>query len=428
MGPRAKHRRHDLDWMRVLAFTGVFFYHCARFFNSRDWHIKNAETSPLVDATTGFFEVWGIPLLFFISGGSVLFALRSSGAVRFLRDRTWRLLVPLTFGILVLAPPQIYLERLTHGEFQGSLPQFLPLYFRDWRILDGNFAWSGIHLWYLEDLFLFTLVLLPLFAALKGSPGRRICRALGHASARPGMIFLWALPLSLPLLAFDPLGCMNNGLSEDVARLVIYPLFMLYGFLVFSGGRIQQAIVRQRAVALVVAVALTLFTPSISKLPGLDSNILIFTLVMILAASLAWSWILTFLGYGMCYLNHRSLQLSYANEALLPFYVLHQPVILVLGYFIIPLALPILVKYLMIAALAFGITMALVEFGVRRIELLRCIFGLRARRQPTPITDTEAEPLERTFPGQERPMNLQVVSREGRKDGSEWRPEFHSRI
>lgn len=413
MRPRKDHRRHDLDWMRVLAFTGVFFYHCACFFHSGDWHIKNAETSPLVDAITGVFEVWGIPLLFVISGGSVFFALRSNGAVRFLRDRAWRLLAPLAFGILVLAPPQIYLEQLTHGEFQGSLLQFLPRYFRDWRIRDGNFAWSGVHLWYLEDLFLFTLMLLPLFAALKGSPGRRIRRALGHATARPGMIFLWALPLSLPLLAFDPLGCIRNGLSEDVVRLVIYPLFVLYGFLVFSDGRIQQAIVRQRAAALLVAVALTLCTPSISRLPGLYSNILIFTLVMILAASLAWSWILVFLGYGMCYLNNCPPQLSYANEALLPFYILHQPVILALGYFIIPLALPIAVKYLMIASLAFGITMALVEFGVLRIELLRLIFGLKARRQTSPETHPETRPLEQTYPGRERPINIEVVSREG---------------
>jgi glucan biosynthesis protein C len=413
MDTGTSHRRHDLDWMRVLAFTGIFFYHCTRFFNSSYWHIKNAETSTLLDAITSVFEVWGIPLLFVISGGSIVFALRPGGAVRFLRDRAWRLLVPLILGILVLAPPQIYLERLTHSEFHGSLLQFLPLYFRDWHIWGGNFAWSGVHLWYLEDLFLFTLVLLPLFAVISNYIGRGLPRDLSRFSSRPGVIFLWALPLAIPLIVFDPLGCIRPGLAEDVARLVIYPPFLLYGFLVFSNNMIQRAIVRQRAVALVVAVVLTLTAPTISSLPALDSNVGAFMLVMILAALLAWSWVLAILGYGICYLNTPSRLLSYANETVLPFYILHQPVILALGYFIIPLPLSILAKYLLIAPLAFGITLALYEFGVRRNERLRPVFGMKARKQPSLSVDLGTQALGRAYPEQGRSVNMQVISREG---------------
>jgi hypothetical protein len=72
--------------------------------------------------------------------------------------------------------------------------------------------------------------------------------------------------------------------------------------------------------------------------------------------------------------------LAYANEAVLPFYILHQPVILLIGYFVIPLALPIAVKYLLIAPLAFGITVGLYEFGVRRWNPIRRVFGLKARQ------------------------------------------------
>jgi glucan biosynthesis protein C len=387
MDRRTTHRRHDLDWMRVLAFTGVFFYHCARFFNSSDWHIKDPETSVLVDTITSIFEVWGIPLLFVISGGSVFFALRRSEAIRFLQDRALRLLVPLALGILVLAPPQIYLDRLTHHAFQGSFLQFLPLYFQDWHTWDGNFAWSGVHLWYLEDLLLFTIVLLPLFVALKGDNGRRFTNFLGHLSARPGVIFLLAFPLALPLIVFDPLGCIKPGLSEDLARLVVYPSFLLYGFLVFSNDQIQRAIIRQRMLALVMAVALTITTPTFSSLPGLDSNPLIFALVMLLAALLAWSSILAVLGYGMRYLNTSHSLLQYANEAVLPIYILHQPVILILGYFFIPLPLPILVKYMIIAPMALGITLALYELGIRRIELARRVLGLKPRKPSSDLLD-----------------------------------------
>src|SRR3989304_5505024 len=128
---RAAPRLHYLDWLRVLAFGAVFLYHCGRFFDSSDWHIKNSQASPLVDTLKGIFDLWGMPLIFMISGASIFFALRPGGALRFLRDRVWRLLVPLAFGILVLAPPQIYLTRLTHREFQANFPEFMPHYFQD---------------------------------------------------------------------------------------------------------------------------------------------------------------------------------------------------------------------------------------------------------------------------------------------------------
>jgi hypothetical protein len=72
--------------------------------------------------------------------------------------------------------------------------------------------------------------------------------------------------------------------------------------------------------------------------------------------------------------------LAYANEAVLPFYILHQPVILIVGYFIIPLALPLAFKYLTIAPLAFVIVLGIYEYGIRRWNLVRQVFGLKARK------------------------------------------------
>lgn len=105
---------------------------------------------------------------------------------------------------------------------------------------------------------------------------------------------------------------------------------------------------------------------------------------------LIWSSILAILGHGMRYLTASRRLLSYANEAVLPFYILHQPVILILGYFIIPLRLSILAKYLIIAPLAFGITLALYEFGVRRINPVRRVFGLKPRKPAMPVADLAA--------------------------------------
>src|SRR3990172_3515800 len=392
METKSVKRRYDLDWLRSLAFTAVFFYHSSRFFDESWWHIKNSTTSPLVDTLKGIFDLWGMPLIFMISGASIFFALRPGGAISFLRDRVWRLLVPLAFGIVVLGPPQVYLTRLTHGEFQGSFLEFLPLYFRDWRIWGGNFAWSGVHLWYLEYLFLFTLVLLPLFAALKSPTGQRMTGFLARLSARPGAIFLWVLPGALLIILVDPYGLMGPAPTEDVARLLMSP-FVIYGFLMFSDLRIQQAIIRQRRIALVLALGLILAMPIITGLLEEDPSFLIFALGMMLGGVLMWSCILAVLGYGMRYLTANHRLLAYANEGVLPFYILHQPVILILGYFIIPLSLSILAKYLIIAPLAFGITLGLYEYGIRRVNPVRRVFGLKPRKPALPVVDLVAQPL-----------------------------------
>ena len=384
-------RRYDLDWLRVLAFSGVFFYHCSRFFNSAGWHMKNAETSGIIDIFTGVFDLFGMPLIFAISGASIFFALRPGGASRFLRERGLRLLVPMVLGILVLAPPQVYLDRLSHGEFSGTFFEFIPHYFQF-----ANFAWTGVHLWYLEYLFVFTLVLTPFFIWLKRTTGQRALQYLSQFSTQTGAIFLWVVPSALVAIVVDPFGVMRPALSEALLRLVMYPLCLIYGYLIFADNNIQQAIIRQRRYALIMAMVGTiislLITVGISEW-GWEFSLLTFVLVMTLASLLIWSYILTAFGYGMRYLNVNRRPLTYANEAVLPFYILHQPVILILGYFIIPLPLPILAKYLLITPLAFGITLGIYEYGVRRVNLLRQIFGLKARKQETPAANLATQPF-----------------------------------
>jgi len=381
MDTKSIQRRYDLDWMRVIAFSGVFFYHCARFFNSSDWTIKNSETSPLIDIFTSIFDLWGMALIFAISGASIFFALHPQGTVRFLFQRALRLLAPLGVGILVLAPPQMYLDRLTHGKFTGTFIQFIPHFFQP-----ANFAWTGVHLWYLEYLFIFTLVLSPLFIWLKRPSGQNAIRWISRFSKRNGAIFLWAFPTALVAIAVDPFGIMRPSLSEAFLRLVMFPLPLIYGYLIFADDGIQQAIIRVRRVSLVLSLGLSMVALLIRIAMtewGWKLSMPAFILVTALASLLIWSYVLAAFGYGMRYLTRSNRLLSYANEAVLPFYILHQPVILILGYFIIPLTVPIVGKYLMITPLAFFITIGLYEFGIRRNNFLRRAFGLKPR---SPVT------------------------------------------
>ncbi len=384
-------RRSDLDWLRVLAFSGVFLYHCSRFFNTPGWNIKNAETSPVIDIITGIFDLWGMPLIFAISGASVFFALRPGGAIRFLRERSLRLLAPMAIGILVLAPPQVYLNRLTHDEFHGTFFEFMPHYFTS-----TNFAWFGEHLWYLEYLFLFTLVFAPLFVWLKRPSGQKLIEYLSRFSTQAGAIYLWVIPVASVLIAVDPFGMLRPSPSEEFVRLVIFPLPLIYGYLIYSNDAIQQAVIRQRRLSLILALVLSIFSVPISlgfSEWGWKMSLPMFTLIMTLVGLLILTYILAAFGYGMRYLTVKNRFLTYANEAVLPIYILHQPVILILGFFIIPLPLPILAKYLLIMPLAFVITLGMYEFGVRRVNLMRTVFGLKAPKREIQAANLVIHPV-----------------------------------
>jgi len=92
-----------------------------------------------------------------------------------------------------------------------------------------------------------------------------------------------------------------------------------------------------------------------------------------------WSWLLVVFGFGMQHLSFNTPFLKYANEAVLPFYILHQTVIVFLGFFILGWAIPDLLKFIVILLASFAVVMLIYEFLVRRFNLLRFLFGMKLR-------------------------------------------------
>jgi glucan biosynthesis protein C len=372
-------RRYDLDWLRVLAILTVFIYHSCRFFNLGDWHVKNATTYVGVSLGLSFGELWMMPLIFLISGASVFYAIGKGGPGRFIQDKVLRLLVPLLVGAFSHASLQVYLERLTHGQFHGSYWAFLPHYFDGWYMEggSGNFAWMGMHLWYLLVLFVFSLVLAPLFYWLKGGFGGRVLRGLGDFLALPGAVYLFALPTILMENLLDPGGPQPGGWS-----MLQYLWFFLAGFVLISHQRLGQRIVQMRWVSLALGLALVVGSLVFSN--EIDAH----------GDLCSWCWILAILGFGMRHLTRNTPFLKYANQAVLPFYILHQTVLLGVGYFVVGWAIPDLLKYVLITASSFPIILVLYEFLVRRSNLLRVLFGMKPLRRaaqpagPSPLPQT----------------------------------------
>ena len=146
-------RLHYLDWLRVLAIVGVFFFHAVHPFDVFPWEIKNAEQSTLVTAIIVFLAPWGMPLFFFLSGGGTWFALRRRTGRQYAIERVKRLLIPFIVGCLLFSPIQLYFQWLHQsqtGAFAGTLWEFFLR--RQIELTPRVFGWAGYHLWFLGFL------------------------------------------------------------------------------------------------------------------------------------------------------------------------------------------------------------------------------------------------------------------------------------
>lgn len=376
-------RLYYVDWLRVLAMGVIFLYHSNRAFDFNGWHIKNAElglgSAILQEGVNQFI----MPLFFVFSGAAVFYSLKRRTARGFIGERTLRIAVPwVVLGMFVLGPPQVYLERIFNHQFSGSFLAFLPHYFDGLYGFGGNFAWMGIHLWYLMQLFLLSLIALPLFVAFRPGNSRPLLRA-GKALENPVVLLLLSLPLGLAALATDALdmGSIRDMGSWDIFS---YLLFFVYGYLVFSRPQIQATVERHKLKFLIVAVVLTgvylFFRFQTNVEAGGQPPMIYFIWSYALRGFCGWCWVMAIVGFGRRCLNFNSSRLSYANEAVLPFHILHQAIILAIGFFVIQPGLGILPKYLIIAATSFVGIMATYELLVRRVDALRILFGMKARR------------------------------------------------
>ena len=385
--PGTSLRRYDLDWLRVYVIFAVFVFHSGRFFDMDGWHVKNPATHAASQVWTSFLANWLMPLIFVISGASLFYALGSRGMRKFIDSKIQRLLVPFIAGTLTHVMIQVYLERISSHQFEGSFFDFIPHYFEGLYGFGGNFAWMGLHLWYLLVLFLFSLLFYPLFQWLRDGSGKSILRGIGDFLALPGAIYILALPIALALplasIKFDPHSIVW-GHNFGGWPLPFYVFFLIYGFIIVSNDHLQESIQRLRWVSLVTAVLCWLALFLIwSKLGYMAHRTGRYPELFGILGISSWLWILAFLGFGFKHLTRSKPILSYANEAVLPFYILHQTVLLSVGYFVIQWKIPDLLKWAIIFVISFPVVMGLYEFSIRRFNVMRFLFGMKALPQST---------------------------------------------
>ena len=374
-------RLYFIDWLRVFAFGMLFIFHCLRFFDDYPWHIKNQDHSIHANLFIGFSHSWRMHLIFLVSGVGTYFALRSRKQ-KFLIDRIKRLIIPFLFGMIVLIIPQKFYEAIHNGWFQGNFFDFL-LNYHHWiqhNMPGFSIVWTGhigLHLWYLPYLFIATLITYPLLLIIFNT--KRDNHLLNILSTnRAGLLIILSLLIILGIIIKPQFpGFLDWG------DFIKYSIFFLSGFIMAKYRMFMIQAYKYTFVFLTLGLASFICTLLVQiKYPELMSYYFnpqynLESLFLITNESIAsFSWVMFFLGLSQRIANFNHPILKAANIGILPFYMLHQTVIVIIGFYIVQLEWSIILKFLIIFSSSLIITIILYQL-IKQIKILRFLFGLK---------------------------------------------------
>jgi hypothetical protein len=373
-------RRYDLDWLRIGAFGLLILYHIGMFYVSWPWHVKSLQTGPEVWAVVQplmlLSSPWRLALLFLIAGCATRFMADQLPRGAMAKARSWRLLLPLVFGMLAVVPPQTYYELVEHMGFAEGWAAFYVKYigFHDgWRSNGAKLivpTWN--HLWFVAYLWVYTMLVIALrpvldFLGLHAIPMGRVGIVLRQPMA---LLLLPPLVIGVLRLTLRPVFGETHALLDDGYLHAMYLSLFLFGYGIAKHEGIWLSIERLRWIALVLAVAIyaVMIWAVITNTGG--------RVRPFLWAFDQWVWILMLLGFARRLLNFDHPLRRYLTDAVFPFYIIHQTVIVVAGHHLTKLGLPAGAE----AAILVAVTAAACLIGyeiVRRVAVLRPLFGLR---------------------------------------------------
>lgn len=382
----SKARRYDIDALRVFAFSLLILYHVAMFYVADwGWHVKSSYQAEWLQFPMLFVNQWRMSLLFIISGLAVSFVWQRYTPGRFALRRLYRLLLPLLFGMAFIVAPQCYYEALGKGLIEPGFGRFMVQYltFQDFPgdAWGGEeiIVWTWNHLWYLAYVLFYSLLLIPLAILLDG-PLRRV--RSGFVALRG--IFIIAVPVTVLMIygafVYPKFPYISHAFLDDWYAHAMYGTFFLFGYLIGRDEGFWSELDRMRVITSIAAlVFFGLFMTREQLLPQ-DSFALANEVQMLIIYCNRWLWIVTIFGWGHHFLNHPSRRLSYATQAVYPWYILHQTIIIVIGVNLAKFSLgPVIEPVLVLGGTIVG-CYVLNEFVIRRVRVLQPFFGVSVGR------------------------------------------------
>ena len=372
-------RRYDLDWLRVIVFGFLILFHTGMYYVANwGWHAKSVYQSQFLENIMLIVEPWRMPVLWLIAGIAIRFILAKVSVWRFVALRSLRLLLPLLFGVLVVVPPQLYVEMSYNGDLNMNYWQFLGEFFSsDSKVFDNYTSgiWPHIdvnHLWFIRSLWTYSLGLLLLTPLLNH---KLIIRAVNWLFKCHGVFAI--------VLATLPIFVIQISHESGQARYPLGFTLMVYGYLIGWNSLFWQKLAENTKPIVIAAVTCFVGLICFYNLVWIEvikgqevSNQLIQLAGMFNYSLMRTLGVLTVFALAYKCLNFNSSKLHYFNDAVYPFYILHQSFILVIGFNLSKLDLGPTVEPVLL--LIFTIMSCFLAYEViHRTDILRPLFGLK---------------------------------------------------
>ncbi len=343
-------RRYDIDWLRVIAIALLLVYHIGIGFQPWGVFIGFIQSNKPLEALwipLSMLNIWRIPLLFFVSGMGVCFAIRKRSWKQLILERGRRILVPFVFGMFVIVPTHVFLWQKYYNQ-------------------EISYTIHPLHLWFLGNIFVYVLLLSPLFFYLKKNENGRIHRGLKMMFSKPWGLLVVMAAFVLEALLLRPE--IYETYAMNLHGFILGLLAFLFGFLfIYSGDVFWTTMRKWRWPTLSLALGLFLLRyiefqlKAPNYLLSMESNL----------------WIFAAFGFANKYLTRPSKALSYLTQAAYPVYIIHM-VFLYLGSFLVfPLDISPLLQFIFVVAFTFTGCFVLYELVIRRVKFLRPLFGLK---------------------------------------------------
>jgi hypothetical protein len=332
-------RHFGLDWLRVGAFILLIFYHIGMVFAPGHWLIKvphpvEAAAWPMV-----LLQPWRMPLLFAVSGyASYALLQRSTGLGGFAGSRTRRLLLPLLFGTLFIVAPQFWVSIALQTGQEQSLPHFWWTQWLSFSHQDGQFMPDTGHLWFIAYLWTYTMALALLCWLANDAIRARLVSAARWLSDGGRLFWVPLFPLLVLRLGLLFTLPETHGLLHDwVSDASFMPPF-LFGFALAANSGWWAAIRRVVRPAALAALLCGMIIITIELLWP-DGIIKRSHLVQALDREAAYvmSWAMLFVLFSLAdrYLNRDHRWRAGLCEAVFPFYIAHQTIIVVAAWWML---------------------------------------------------------------------------------------------
>ena len=289
-------RRYDIDWLRVIAIGFLIIYHIAVAFQPWGVFIGFIQSEHPLESLwipMSMLNIWRIPLLFFVSGMGVCFAIRRRSWKELILERTRRILVPFLFGMFAIVPLHIFVWQKYYSQ-------------------DIAYVVHPSHLWFLANIFIYVVLFAPLFFYLKWNGNGKINRRLKNLMGSPAGLLLITATFVIEVAVVRPES--YETYSMTVHGFLLGLLAFVFGYLlVYSGERYWKTVLTWRW--LLLSLGITLFLVRVIGFQFQSPNYL--------KAIETCIWIFAAFGFGYKHLNRPSRALRYLSQAAYPVYIIH---------------------------------------------------------------------------------------------------------